>query len=129
MANLSYPGQDHPAVKPQLAGPLQRKSRVMLKGWEGGYWAVSRIGFLHGFKDKDPVNHEWEPDMTLYLPECTITKHDGAKFSIKGKNVAGAMSAASMSFDMHFQAGSAAEAQKWVDAIQGFINHGRQPIG
>lgn len=129
MSNLSYPNQEHPAVTPLVSGHLQRKSRVMLKGWENGYWAVSPVGFLHGFKDPDPINHDWEPDMTLYLPDCTISKHDGAKFDIKGKNVAGTMSAASMSFDMHFKALTPAEAQKWVDAIEGFIRHGRQPIG
>ncbi|KAI5289173.1 hypothetical protein KEM54_004293 [Ascosphaera aggregata] len=129
MENLTYPHQNHPAVTPLVSGHLQRKSRVMLKGWENGYWAISPAGFLHGFKDADPVTHEWEPDMALYLPDCVITKTDGAKFDIKGKNVAGTMSAASMSFEMHFKAITSSEAQKWVSVIENFIHNGRQPVG
>ncbi|KAI5295470.1 hypothetical protein KEM52_001267 [Ascosphaera acerosa] len=129
MDDLSYPDQNHPTVKPLVSGHLQRKSRVMLKGWEDGYWAISPVGFLHGFKDASPVTHDWAPEMTLYLPDCQLAKHDGSKFDIKGKNVAGAMSAASMSFDMHFKAITAAEAQKWVSVIEEFVKHGRRPIG
>ncbi|KAI5283555.1 hypothetical protein KEM55_001492, partial [Ascosphaera atra] len=129
MKNLTYPGQDHPTVNPLVAGHLSRKSRAMLKGWQEGYWAISRLGYMHGFKDMDPVIHDWEPDMSLYLPECTLTKTDGMKFDLKGKNHAGSMTAAAMSFENHFKCMSPSEAQKWIGVIEEFINQGRRPVG
>ncbi|KAI5288667.1 hypothetical protein KEM52_001070 [Ascosphaera acerosa] len=129
LADVTYPEQNHHLVNAVVSGHLQRKSRVMLKGWEDGFWAISPIGYLHGFKDADPINHEWEPHMSLYLPECFMPKVDGAKFDIKGKNHAGTVSAAVMSFDLHFRAITPVEAQKWISAINGFISGGTTQAG
>ncbi|KAI4233211.1 MAG: hypothetical protein L6R40_007134 [Gallowayella cf. fulva] len=118
VSNISFPNQDHASTQPLIAGTLERKSR--LKGYSTGYYVVTRSKFLHEFKDDDDLRRDPTPELSLYLPDCTIGAVNGEKFNIKGKNASkGKVGAAlAMSHELSFKAHSPADAEKWYSIIQ-----------
>ncbi|PGH11065.1 hypothetical protein AJ79_05107 [Helicocarpus griseus UAMH5409] len=124
MSNVSFPNQDHHATKPRIEGTLERKSRAIVKGYSAGYYAVSPAGYLHGFKDNDDYRHEPTPDITLYLPECTVGNADGLKFTIKGKDVSGTKvgQAFHTNSELSFKAHTKNEAEKWLAVLTSAVN-------
>ncbi|WEW58187.1 hypothetical protein PRK78_003655 [Emydomyces testavorans] len=123
MSNISFPNQDHRATKPMVEGTLQRKSRTLMKGYNEGYYVVTPAGFLHGFKDNDDFHHDPQPDISLYLPDCTIGNFDDLKFSIKGKDVSSGKvgNAFHMSSELHFKAHSKNQIDEWAAALTSFV--------
>ncbi|KAI4252757.1 MAG: hypothetical protein LQ352_004089 [Teloschistes flavicans] len=122
LSNISYPNQGHPSTQALIAGTLERKSRAMgaLKGYSTDYYVVTPSKFLHEFKDDDDVRKDPVPELSLYLPDCTIGALSGEKFNIKGKDaskgkVGGALA---MSHELSFKAPTAANAEKWYYVIQ-----------
>ncbi|EEH40609.2 PH domain-containing protein [Paracoccidioides lutzii Pb01] len=115
ISNATFPNQDHQATKALIEGTLERKSRAVIRGYSYGYYAVSPAGYLHGFKDNDDYRHDPTPDITLYLPECTVGHLDGVKFSVKGKDVSGGRvcQVFAPSSELSFKAYSKDEAEKW----------------
>ncbi|EEP76327.1 conserved hypothetical protein [Uncinocarpus reesii 1704] len=126
MSNITFPNQDHRATKALVEGTLQRKSRTMMKGYSDGYYVVTPAGFLHGFKDNDDFRHDPQPDISLYLPDCTIGNFDGLKFSIKGKDVSSGKvgNAFHMSSELQFKAHSKNQIDDWSNALAGFVGSG-----
>lgn len=119
MSNITFPNQDHRATKPLVEGTLQRKSRALIKGYSDGYYVVTPAGFLHGFKDNDDLRHDPQPDISLYLPDCTVGNFDGLKFSIKGKDVSSGKvgNAFHMSTELHFKANSKNQVDEWTSVL------------
>ncbi|KAL8779618.1 MAG: hypothetical protein Q9194_001361 [Teloschistes cf. exilis] len=122
MSSISYPNQGHPSTQPLIAGTLERKSRAMgaLKGYSTDYYVVTPSKFLHEFKDDDDVRKDPVPELSLYLPDCTIGALSGEKFNIKGKDaskgkVGGALA---MSHELSFKAPTSANAEKWYSVIK-----------
>lgn len=119
VSNISYPNQDDTSTKALIAGTLERKSRAVIKGWNTSYYAISPASYLHEFKSDDIVSKDALPELSLYLPDCTIGAIEGSQFSLKGKDASKGKvgSAMAMSHEMTFRASSTAEAEKWYAAI------------
>ncbi|KAL9607765.1 MAG: hypothetical protein Q9167_007348 [Letrouitia subvulpina] len=120
-SHITFPNQNHVATQPLIAGTLERKSRAMgaLKGYSTGHYAVTRSKFLHEFKDDDDFRRDPTPELSLYLPDCTIGAVNGEKFNIKGKDaskgkVGGALA---MSHELAFKAHTPADAENWYRVI------------
>lgn len=120
--NISFPNQNHRSTKALIEGLLERKSGAMgaIKGYSTGYYALTPSKFLHEFKSDDDFRKEPMPELSLYLPDCSIGAVNGDKFIIKGKDVAkGKVGAAlSISHDYNFKAHSAPDAEKWWNTIR-----------
>lgn len=117
MSNIQFPNQDHRATQPLVSGLLDRKSRAVVKGYSAGYYVVTPAGFLHGFKDNDDYKTDPTPDISLYVPDCTIGNFDGLKFSIKGKDVSGGSLSIHMTSELQFKAHSKNDADAWSNAL------------
>ncbi|KAL8715881.1 MAG: hypothetical protein Q9220_000548 [cf. Caloplaca sp. 1 TL-2023] len=122
ITNISFPNQNHASTQPLIAGTLERKSRAMgaLKGFSTDYYVVTRSKFLHEFKDDDDFRKDPTPELSLYLPDCTIGAVSGEKFNIKGKDaskgkVGGALA---MSHELSFKAHTPADAERWYSIIK-----------
>ena len=120
LSNISYPNQNHSSTQPLIAGALERKSRAALKGYSAGYYVVTPAKYLHEFKDDDDFKKDPVPELSLYLPDCTIGGIDGEKFNIKGKDASKGKvgSALAMSHELAFRAKSPADAEKWWTTIR-----------
>ena len=117
MEHISYPNQNHRSTQPLISGTLERKSRAMgaLTGYKTGHYVVTAAKYLHQFDDDDNFRKEPTPELSLYLPECTIGAVSGEKFNIKGKDVSKGKvgTALQMSHEFSFKAHTPADAQKW----------------
>ena len=120
VSNISYPNQNHASTKPFIAGSLERKSRAALKGYSAGYYVVTPAKYLHEFKDDDDYKKDPVPELSLYLPDCTIGGIDGEKFTVKGKDASKGKvgSVLAMSHELAFRAKSPADAEKWWTTIR-----------
>lgn len=120
VSNISYPNQNHPSTEPLIAGILERKSRAALKGYSAGYYVVTPAKYLHEFKDDDDYKKDPVPELSLYLPDCTIGGIDGERFNIKGKDASKGKvgSKLALSHEMAFRAKSPADAEKWWTTIR-----------
>jgi hypothetical protein len=116
---LTFPNQDHVSTKPLIEGVIERKSRNKLSfSTQSGYYVVTPAKFLHEFKDDDNFRNEPKPEMSIYLPDAVIAPPSGEKFTVKGRDKGKSFSSklAGMS-ELNFRAQSAADAQKWYDAL------------
>lgn len=120
LSNITFPNQDHKATKPLIEGSLERKSRAVMRGYSSGYYVVSAARYLHEFKDDDDFRRDPTPDLTLYLPDCVIGATDGAKFSVKGKDISGNMvgNAFHTTTELQFKAHTPDDAEKWFTVIK-----------
>lgn len=100
---------------------MERKSRALggLAGYKSAHYVVTPSKYLHQFEDDDNFRKEPTPDLSLYLPDCTVGALVDDKFSIKGKDMSKGKvgSAFQMSHELTFKAPSPAEAQKWYAVI------------
>lgn len=121
IATTQFPNQEHRATKPQVSGLLDRKSRAVVKGYSTGFYVITPAGYLHGFKDNNTTDYEQDPvpDISLYLPECTVGGFEGLKFSIKGKDVSGGKvgNAFQVTTDLNFKAPTMNDAETWSNVI------------
>jgi hypothetical protein len=121
LSNISFPNQNHRSTRPLIEGSLERKSRGMgaLKGYSSGYYAVTPAGYLHEFKDDDDFRRDPTPDLSLFLPDCTVGAIDGTKFNVKGKDVSGGKvgSKLAMTSELTFKAHTSGDAEKWQSII------------
>lgn len=118
-SNISFPNQNHASTQPLIAGSLERKSRAMVKGYSTHYYAVTPSKYLHEFKDDDDFRNDPTPDLSLYLPDCTVGGINGEKFNVKGKDaskgkVGGVLAT---SHELAFKAHSPADARRWWKII------------
>ncbi|KAL9013340.1 MAG: hypothetical protein Q9173_001965 [Seirophora scorigena] len=122
VSHISFPNQNHVSTQPLIAGTLERKSRgvAALKGFSTDYYVVTPSKFLHEFKDDDDFRKDPTPELSLYLPDCTIGAVDGVKFNIKGKDASKGKvgSAMAMSHELSFKAHSPADAERWYSVIK-----------
>ena len=118
--HISFPNQDHPSTQPLIAGTLERKSRAALKGYSTDYYVITPSKYLHEFKSDDDMSKDPSPELSLYLPDCTIGGINGDKFTIKGKDASKGKvgSAMAMSHELSFKAHTAADAEKWYSVIR-----------
>ena len=125
--NISFPNQNHRATQPLIAGTLERKSRAgPLKGYSTNYYVVTPAKYLHEFKDTDDFRKDPTPELSLYLPDCTIGAISGEKFNIKGKDaskgkIGGALAT---NHEFAFKAHTASDAEKWGNVIKDAVGAG-----
>ncbi|KAI1079925.1 PH domain-containing protein [Whalleya microplaca] len=117
---VTFPNQSHSSTKPLVEGSLERKSRNKLSwGTQSAYYVVTPSKFLHEFKDDDNLRADPKPELSIYLPEAVLGAPSGEKFSVKGKDKSKSISSKlAGSSELAFKAHSAADAQKWFDAIR-----------
>ncbi|KAI5866161.1 hypothetical protein GGS23DRAFT_371631 [Durotheca rogersii] len=118
--SVNFPNQNHVSTKALIEGSLERKSRNKLSwGTQSAYYVVTPSKFLHEFKDDDNVRIDPKPELSIYLPDAVIGVPSGEKFYIKGKDRGGSFSSKlAGTSELQFKAHSAADAQKWYDAIR-----------
>lgn len=117
--SIKFANQDHSSTKPVMEGILGRKGKIM-RSYNSAYYILTPSKYLHEFKDSNFLNKDQDPEMSLYLPECTIgalSKAPEGKFVIAGKDAGSAMKGLSGKHEYAFKAGTNAEGQKWYEAI------------
>ena len=122
VAHITYPNMEHAATRPLIAGTLERKSRAGvggLGGYKPAYYSVTPAGYFHQFADDDNFRKDPVPELSLYLPDCTVGAVNDTKFHIKGKDASKGKvgSALAMSHELSFKAHTPADAQKWHQVI------------
>lgn len=119
-AHISFPNQDHRSTQAVLEGTLERRSRAVLKGFSSGYYVITPAGYLHEFKDDDDFRKDPSPELSLYLPDCTIGTIEGAKFSVKGRDVSNGKvgNAFHATTELNFKASTPSNAEKWYSVIK-----------
>ncbi|KAI0391766.1 PH domain-containing protein [Xylariaceae sp. FL0594] len=117
---LTFPNQDHVSTKPLIEGTLERKSRNKLSwGTQTAYYVVTPSKYLHEFKNDDDLHHDPKPELSIYLPDAVVGTPNGDKFNVKGKDRAHSFSSKlAGSSELAFKAHTAADAQKWFEAIK-----------
>ncbi|KAL2825881.1 hypothetical protein BJY01DRAFT_230014 [Aspergillus pseudoustus] len=122
LSNITFANQDHRTTQPLIQGTLQRKSRVLVKGFTSFFYVVTHAKYLHEFKDNDDFNKDPSPELSLYLPDSHVVSVDEVKhtFTIKGKDVSSNVvgNAFHTNTEFVFKAGSAADAKEWVNIIK-----------
>ena len=120
-SHITYPNQAHSSTKPLIAGTLERKSRATgaLTGYKTGFYAVTPAKYLHQFDSEDDFRKDPSPELSLYLPDCTVGAAADTKFNVKGKDTSKGKvgSHFQMSHEISFKAHTAADAQKWREII------------
>ena len=74
MSDISFPYENHYTTKALIEGSLaQKKSGLgVLKGYISGHYVVTPCHYLHNFADSDKTSKDCVPELSLYLPDCTI---------------------------------------------------------
>lgn len=118
LAKITFPNESHPSTTPLIEGALQRKGKIM-RSYNSAYYVITPTKYLHEFKDPDNKTYakEYEPEMSLYLPECTIGALKEGKFTVQGKDAGSALKGLSSKHEFAFKAGSAAEGARWHEVI------------
>ncbi|KAJ5671771.1 hypothetical protein N7507_000898 [Penicillium longicatenatum] len=119
-ANLTFPNQDHRATKALLEGTLERRSRAVIKGYSSGYYVITPARYLHEFKDDDDFRRDPSPELSLYLPDCTVGSIDGVKFNVKGKDISSNKvgNAFHTTTELNFKASTPSNAEKWWSVLK-----------
>ncbi|KAG4415930.1 hypothetical protein IFR04_010948 [Cadophora malorum] len=121
---MSFPNQNHHSTQALIEGTLERKSRnkLSMSGYSTGYYVVTPSKYLHEFKDSDNLRKDPVPELSIYLPDAVIGSTNNEKFNIKGKDVSkGIGSKLSGSSEIQFKAHTAADANKWYEAIRSVV--------
>ncbi|KAL5335858.1 hypothetical protein BJX70DRAFT_306571 [Aspergillus crustosus] len=122
LSNITFANQDHRTTQPLIQGTLQRKSRVALKGFSSFFYVITHARYLHEFKDNDDLRRDPAPEISLFLPDCTIVSIDEVKhtFTIKGKDVSSNAigNAFHTSSEFVFKASSAGDVKEWINIIK-----------
>ncbi|KAI9726014.1 MAG: hypothetical protein M1834_009442 [Cirrosporium novae-zelandiae] len=122
MDNANFPNMNHSATKPLIEGTLERRGTgaMKIKGYSTGYYAITSAHYIHEFKDNDNFRKDPTPELSLYLPDCTVGAVDGVKFNIKGKDVSGGKvgTKLSMTHEFAFKAHTADDAKMWWNLIR-----------
>ncbi|EFX03325.1 PH domain containing protein [Grosmannia clavigera kw1407] len=120
VAQITFPNQNHQSTSPVIEGSLERKSRNKLSwGFQAGYYVVTPSRYLHEFRDSDNVRKDPVPELSIYLPDATVSSPQGDKFTIKGKDRSKSVSSKlTGTSELHFKAHSPDDAEKWFYIIR-----------
>jgi hypothetical protein len=114
---VSFHNQDHKSTQPAMQGILQRKGKLM-KSYTSSFYVLTQARYLHQFKSQDFLQDP-TPEMSLYLPECTIghpSPRDSPKFKfiISGKD---ASKTISPKLSYTFKTNTYDEMMSWHEAL------------
>ncbi|KAE7996965.1 hypothetical protein FH972_001641 [Carpinus fangiana] len=115
----TFPNQNHKSTQPLIQGSLERKTGL-LKKYDSAFYAVTPSKFLHQFKSDDNLANDPTPELSLYLPDCTIGGCQDGLFNVKGKDVSKGKLGNSLAstHEYAFKAHSAADAEQWWSLIR-----------
>lgn len=118
LANATFPHQHHESTKPMIQGALERKGG-MLRKYDVAFYVVTPSKFLHEFKSEDDIAKDPAPELSLFLPDCTIGALNGNLFSLKGKDVSKGKVGAAMSLSKEYElrANNGRDAEMWYRVI------------
>ncbi|KAI9787424.1 MAG: hypothetical protein M1816_007472 [Peltula sp. TS41687] len=116
---VHFPHRNHPSTQPLVAGHLARKGRL-IKHYNTNYCVATPTKYMHEFKDNDNLHSDPSPELSLYLPDCSIGQCNGPKFIVKGKDVHKGKvgTALATRHDYEFKASSPEEALRWWKVIR-----------
>jgi hypothetical protein len=85
--DIDYPGANQ--VTLIRSGRLERKSKY-LKSYSSAFYILTAVGYFHEFKS----SHMGDPQVSLFLPSCTLGGHSSPsdkshKFILKGNQSGG----------------------------------------
>jgi len=115
VSNIGFPNQGHRSTQPLIAGSLDRKAKIMRK-FDTAFYVVTPSKYLHEFKTNDDFGKaEPSPELSLFLPDCSVGAVDGLMFNVKGKDASkGSLGAKlSMAHEYGFKAHTAKDAEDW----------------
>ncbi|KAL3476181.1 hypothetical protein BJX99DRAFT_228340 [Aspergillus californicus] len=122
LSNITFANQDHRTTQPLIQGTLQRKSRVLVKGFTSFFYVITHARYLHEFKDNDDFQRDPAPELSLFLPDSKVVSVDDVKqtFTIKGKDVSSNVvgNVFHTNTDFVFKAGSASDLKEWVKVLK-----------
>ncbi|KAJ5358421.1 uncharacterized protein N7496_010834 [Penicillium cataractarum] len=112
----TFPNKDHRATKPIIEGNLICQSHGIN---EDGYYVVTRAGYLYGFGRENNLNQRLAPNLSLYLPNCSIGSVDDVEFNVRGVDLSSRnpVNPFYTTYEFIFKAQSADEAEKWHSAM------------
>jgi hypothetical protein len=118
--NITFPNQNHRATQPLIAGSLDRRSKLQMGRYKRSYYAVTPSKYLHEFSTDDDFAKDPTPDLSLYLPDCTVGAVQGEKFAVKGKDMSKNKIGIKgiTTHEYSFRAHTATDAGKWWDVIR-----------
>jgi hypothetical protein len=116
LANATFANQNHRSTQAMCQGSLERKSGL-LKKYSSSLYVITPSKFLHEFDTDDDVAKEPHPEMSLYLPDCTMGGINGSVFSIKGKDLSKKMNLGGAK-EYEFRARTEKDAQTWWNVIR-----------
>jgi hypothetical protein len=116
--NVTFPNQSHRSIQPLISGSLDRRGKLMRR-YDTKYFVVSPSKFLHEFSTDDDFAKDPTPDLSLFLPDCTVGAIDGDKFTVKGKDASKGKLGISLTHDYNFKAHTIDDAFKWWEIIRG----------
>jgi hypothetical protein len=118
LRHITFPNQSHRSTQPLIAGSLDRRGKLMRR-YDTKYFVVSPSKFLHEFSTDDDFAKDPTPDLSLYLPDCTVSAINGDKFTVKGKDASKGKMGISLTHDYSFKAHTIEDAFKWWEIIRG----------
>ncbi len=123
--NVSFANQHHKSTKALIQGKLERKTGL-LKKYDSAFYVLTASKFLHQFNSEDMLAKEPSPELSLYIPDCTIGGCNGNAFNIKGKDLSSRLST---SKEFEFKASSDREAEQWWNVLRQGAGHVRGMSG
>ena len=121
MSYNAFPDHGHCTTRQLIEGSLERKAHATddAKVYSPGYYSVTPVGYLHGYKSHDDFCKHLSPELSFYLPDCTVGAVDGATFTIKGNDVSGPKvpGKSSLTYELDFRAHTPANAEEWWSII------------
>lgn len=115
--DATFPNQNHASSQPLIQGSLERK-QGLLKKYESSHYAVTPARYLHEFKSDDDISRDPSPEMSLWLPECTVVgQASGNTFVVKGKDVSSKLSLSGTK-EYEFRARSDQDADMWWRVVR-----------
>ena len=118
--NITFPNQNHRATQPLIAGSLDRKSKLQMGRHKTSYYAVTPSKYLHEFSTDDDYAKDPTPELSLFLPDCTVGAIQGEKFAVRGKDMSKNMIGIKgiTTHEYSFRAHTAVDAGKWWSVIR-----------
>lgn len=117
---VGFSNQSHASTQALIQGSLERKSGL-LKKYDASYYVVTPSKYLHEFKSDDFLTKDPSPEMSLYLPDCTVGAiNNGNAFNVRGKDASKGSIGSKLTgtHEFAFRAHSERDAEQWIRVLR-----------